>query len=148
MFYIKKWRKFLSNFVSALMVVLLIASCTASNKNSSTSTSSGATSPSGNPQTISIYTALEDDQLKNYLPLFQKANPDIKVNIVRDSTGIVTAKLLAEKGNPQADAIWGLAVSSLLVADQKGLIEPYAPKGLENIRPEFKDDRTPSLGWH
>ena len=30
-----------------------------------------------------------------------KANPDIKIQWVRDSTGIITAKLLAEKNNPR-----------------------------------------------
>jgi len=88
---------------------------------------------------ITVYTALEDDQIAVYLPLFQEKYPNIKVNIVRDSTGIITAKLLAEKDNPQADVVWGLAASSLLVADQQGLLEPYAPAGLERIYPNFRD---------
>jgi iron(III) transport system substrate-binding protein len=46
-----------------------------------------------------VYTALEDDELAVYIPAFKKAHPDINLNIVRDSTGIVTAKLLAEKDN-------------------------------------------------
>ncbi|MCJ2542786.1 hypothetical protein JX360_07675 [Synechococcus bigranulatus str. 'Rupite'] len=73
----------------------------------------------------------------------EKEHPDIKVNIVRDSTGVVTAKLLAEKDNPQADAVWGLAATSLLVADQQGLLEPYAPAGLDRILPEFRDSQNP-----
>jgi len=88
---------------------------------------------------ITVYTALEDDQIAVYLPLFEEKYPDITVNIVRDSTGIVTAKLLAEKDNPQADVVWGLAASSLLVADQQGMLEPYAPAGLDKIRPNFRD---------
>ncbi|MDX2272953.1 MAG: putative 2-aminoethylphosphonate ABC transporter substrate-binding protein [Cyanobacteriota bacterium] len=93
--------------------------------------------------TINVYTALEDDQIAGYLPKFQAAHPDIKVNIVRDSTGVVTAKLLAEKDNPQADAIWGLAATSLLVADQQGMLEPFAPDGLDRILPEFRDSQDP-----
>ena len=65
------------------------------------------------------------------------------MNIVRDSTGIVTAKLLAEKENPQADVVWGLAASSLLVADNQGLLEPYAPQGLELVEPKLRDSRNP-----
>ena len=41
-----------------------------------------------------VYTALEDDELAVYIPAFKQAHPDINLNIVRDSTGIVTAKLL------------------------------------------------------
>jgi len=113
------------------------------------STPEGSTAPSaeapasGGSDSITVYTALEDDQLAKYLPLFEQAYPDIKVNKVRDSTGVVTAKLLAEKDNPQADVVWGLAASSLLVADQAGMLEPYAPQGVENVNPQFKDDAVP-----
>ena len=51
--------------------------------------------------TLTVYTALEADQIKAYQAAFEKANPDIKIQWVRDSTGIITAKLLAEKNNPR-----------------------------------------------
>ena len=60
-----------------------------------------------------VYTALETDQLKAYQEGFNKAYPDIELKWVRDSTGVITAKLLAEKANPQADAVMGVAASSL-----------------------------------
>ena len=50
---------------------------------------------------LTVYTALETDQLKAYQESFQKANPDIELQWVRDSTGIITAKLIAEKANPK-----------------------------------------------
>jgi iron(III) transport system substrate-binding protein len=92
---------------------------------------------------IIVYTALEDDEIPKYMPLFQKGHPDIEVKIVRDSTGIITAKLLAEKENPQADLVWGLAATSLLVADHQGMIEPYAPKGLGRVDAMFRDKNDP-----
>ena len=92
---------------------------------------------------ILIYTALEDDQIPRYLVPFKKEHPDITVKIVRDSTGVVTAKLLAEKVNPQADVVWGLAATTLLVLDQEGMLAPYAPKGVEKVAPQFKDSRNP-----
>lgn len=36
---------------------------------------------------ITVYTALEDDQYPVYLESFKQQYPDIKLNIVRDSTG-------------------------------------------------------------
>lgn len=92
---------------------------------------------------ITVYTALEDDQLERYLADFRANHPDIEVNIVRDSTGIITARLLAEKENPQADVVWGVAATSLLVADNEGMIEPYAPAGLNRINPRFRDSQNP-----
>ena len=62
---------------------------------------------------LTVYTALEADQLKSYTKGFETANPDVKIRWVRDSTGIITARLLAEKENPQADAILGVAATSL-----------------------------------
>ena len=54
-----------------------------------------------------VYTALETDQIKAYEEGFNKAYPDIEIKWVRDSTGVITAKLLAEKANPQADVDHG-----------------------------------------
>lgn len=93
--------------------------------------------------TITVYTALEDDQLQTYLESFSSAYPDIQVDLIRDSTGVITARLLAEKDNPQADVVWGLAASSLLVAEQEGILEPYAPAGLERVREAFRDNANP-----
>src|SRR3546814_2467869 len=62
---------------------------------------------------LTVYTALEVEQLAAYKTAFEKLHPDIEIKWVRDSTGIVTAKLLAEKDRPQADVVWGLAGSSL-----------------------------------
>ena len=59
--------------------------------------------------TLLVYTALETDQLKAYQEGFNKQYPDIELKWVRDSTGVITAKLLAEKANPQADAEIGRA---------------------------------------
>ena len=90
-----------------------------------------------------VYTALEDDEIPIYLELFKKTHPDIEVKIVRDSTGIVTAKLLAEKDNPRADVVWGTAATSLMLCDQAGMVEPYAPEGLDRVRPKMRDFNNP-----
>jgi iron(III) transport system substrate-binding protein len=92
---------------------------------------------------ITVYTALENEQIDKYLKSFKNKYPDIDVKIVRDSTGVITAKLVAEGANTAADLVWGTAASSLLVLEEKGMIEPYAPEGLENVLPQFKDPDSP-----
>ncbi len=121
-----------------VVVGLLLSSCAPAPASNPAGSAEKATSGE-----ITIYTALEDDQIAKYLPLFSQKYPNIKVNIVRDSTGIVTAKLLAEKANPKADVIWGLAATSLLVADKDGMLEPYAPEGVDKIRANFRDGQNP-----
>ena len=91
--------------------------------------------------TITVYTALEDEQVSEYLDVFNAKYPDITVNVVRESTGIITARLLAELQNPQADAVWGTAASSMMILDELGALEPYAPEGVERILPVFKSDK-------
>jgi len=91
---------------------------------------------------ITVYTALEDELVEKYLKSFTAKYPGIDVNIVRESTGIITARLLAEKSNPQADAVWGTAASSLLVLDERNMLEPYAPAGVNGILPKFKSSKS------
>ncbi len=88
-----------------------------------------------------VYTALETDQLKAYADGFAKSNPDIEIKWVRDSTGMITAKLLAEKANPQADAVMGVAASSLALLDLQGMLEPYAPLNLDAIMSQYRDKK-------
>lgn len=68
---------------------------------------------------ITVYTAVEADQLKQYQEELHKTYPELKVKWVRDSTGVITAKLLAEQKNPQADVVFGVALTSLLVMEKK-----------------------------
>src|SRR5690606_6949192 len=92
---------------------------------------------------LTVYSAIEAEDLDRYAAAFNAEHPDIKINWVRDSTGVVTAKLLAEKNNPQADVVWGLAATSLLVLKTEGMLEPYAPKGVELLDKKFVDNSTP-----
>lgn len=92
---------------------------------------------------LTVYTAVEAEDLARYAETFNKSNPDITVNWVRDSTGIITAKLLAERDNPQADVVWGLAATSLLLLKSEGMLEAYAPAGVEKLDPKFVDGDNP-----
>ena len=92
---------------------------------------------------LTVYTALETDQLKAYQEGFQKANPDIEITWVRDSTGVITAKLIAEKANPRADVVMGVAATSMAIFDAEGMLVPYAPKGLERIAAQYRDSKNP-----
>ena len=92
-----------------------------------------------------VYTALETDQLKAFKDSIESTVKDVEIRWVRDSTGVITAKLLAEKANPQADMILGLAATSLLVLEQEGMLTPYAPKGVEKLNPRFVDTKKPPM---
>jgi iron(III) transport system substrate-binding protein len=95
--------------------------------------------------TLTVYTALEAEELEPLRKAFVAEYPDLDIAWVRDSTGIITAKILAEidAGNPKADIFLGTSATSLLVVDSKGMLLPYAPKGLDRLDARFRDSRNP-----
>ena len=94
---------------------------------------------------LTVYTALENDQLGPYKAAFEADNPTVEIAWVRDSTGVMTARLLAEKDNPRADVIWGLSASSVVLFENMGMLTGYTPKGAETLKPVFKDAKNPAM---
>ncbi|CAM5195255.1 phosphonate ABC transporter substrate-binding protein [Bosea thiooxidans] len=92
---------------------------------------------------VTIYTALENDQLGPFKASIEKAVPEAEVVWVRDSTGVITARFLAEKDNPRADMVIGLAASSLLAFEKAGLLETYKPAGVDKLKEPFRDPKEP-----
>jgi iron(III) transport system substrate-binding protein len=87
-----------------------------------------------------IYTAYEENELKDFWEQFKKDLPDLaaKASYIRGSTGPTMARVEAEKANPQADVIWGVFNDYLTGAAKKGLLEPYAAKESDKIPARFK----------
>lgn len=94
-------------------------------------------------QRLVVYTAAEADQLPAYEAAFKRVHPEIDLVWVRDSTGVVTAKLLAEKNAPQADVVFALAGSSMIQLDDENMLVPYAADWAGPRDPRFNDDRKP-----
>ena len=93
---------------------------------------------------ITVYTALDTDDVKVYVDTFHKEMPDIKVNIYRVSAGKLGAKIRAEAQNPRHDVIWGWTISEMERNDILPMIKPYRPKGIEKVDPKFVD---PNGNW-
>ena len=94
-------------------------------------------------QVVVVYTAIENEQITEYKKAYEKSLPNVDVKMLRLSTGDIAARFMAEKDNMQADLIWGVGATNLLVFKNAGLLEPYAPKGLEKIQPLFRDKANP-----
>jgi iron(III) transport system substrate-binding protein len=87
-----------------------------------------------------IYTAYEENELKDFWEQFKKDLPDLaaKASYIRGSTGPTMARVEAERANPQADVIWGVFNDYLTGAARKGLLEAYAAKDSNVIPARFK----------
>ncbi len=86
---------------------------------------------------VTVYTSLETDETVKYLEVARKDLPDLDIDIIRLSTGELGARMLAEKDNPQADCIWGWAVTNMEQFVPKGMVDPYKAKGVEKLDKRF-----------
>jgi iron(III) transport system substrate-binding protein len=102
-----------------------------------------AVTPAWAKDVVVVYTALEPEQITDYMKAVNKSLPNIEVKMLRLSTGDISARFMAEKDNMQADVIWGVAATNMLVFKNAGLLEPYTPKGIERVQPLFRDKATP-----
>ncbi|KPI47294.1 iron ABC transporter substrate-binding protein [Clostridioides difficile] len=128
-----KFKKLVSLGVLSTLLLSIITGCSDASSNSKFDNKSKGE--------LTVYTAIEEDSIDTYLTTFKEKYPDVKLNVFRASVGDITARLLAEKDNPQADVLWGVAATSLIILDDQGMLEPYAPKDLDKINPVFKDDK-------
>lgn len=89
---------------------------------------------------LTVYTALEEEEIAAYVEAAQAAMPDTDINVLRLSTGKLGARLLAEAENPQADLIWGWAVSAMMDPQILEMLEPYAAKGADVLPDTFRGE--------
>ncbi len=110
--------KWMALMISTIMVLFLSATVIAKEK-------------------VTVYTSLETDETVKYLEVARKDLPDLDIDIIRLSTGELGARMLAEKDNPQANCIWGWAVTNTEQFIPLGMLEPYKPKGVEKLEKRF-----------
>lgn len=101
---------------------------------------------------LTIYAAVEADNLKIIGDAFAKAHPNIKINWIRDSTGIIQARLMAEKDNPRNDVLFGMTVTTAVTFEAMGMFLPYTPKGMDKLYPLYLAKAQPApwtgiYGW-
>ena len=96
---------------------------------------------------LNVYSAMAKEHFAELIAAFQQREPDLKINQLLDSNGPVIARLLAEQQNPRADVILGAAVPGLVFLEEKGMLAPYAPEGLDQIKDRFKDRRGDVPFW-
>lgn len=88
--------------------------------------------------TITVYTSLEEDEIKDYVAQAKKDMPDVTVNVLRLSTGDLGPRILAEAKNPQHDVVWGWALTNVMDPRISALLEPYAAKGSEKLDETYR----------
>lgn len=88
---------------------------------------------------ITVYTAYEEDEIAAYVAGAEAAIEGLKINVLRLSTGDLAARMIAEAANPQADMLWGQAITSTMDPQIMDQLEPYQAKGVEVLDPRYRD---------
>jgi iron(III) transport system substrate-binding protein len=93
-------------------------------------------------QSVTVYTTLDEELARDVFKAFEKET-GISVEWVRLSTGETTARLEAEKDNPQASVWYGGVGLGHIEAKNKGLTTPYKSPAA-NTPAQFRD---PEYYW-
>jgi len=91
-----------------------------------------------------VYSSVDEENAKKILNQFSKAT-GIKVQMVFLSTGPALSRMEAEKANPQADVWFGAPNENHIMANNKGLTQPYVSKNASAVDGNFRD---PQGYWH
>ena len=97
----------------------------------------------GPPVNITVYAASESDMLKRYSDAFHQMHKDVRITWVHDTGGAIISRLLAEKNNPQASAVFGLSLNGIQLLKQHGLLASYRPAGYDQISETMRDTSDP-----
>ncbi len=92
----------------ALSMILCFAAC-GDKQQEQAAPAADETSISG---PLVLYTPMTESDIDALLTCFGQVYPDVEVEIVSGSIGELTAKITAEKDNPQGDLVWGGAQDS------------------------------------
>lgn len=88
---------------------------------------------------ITVYSALENDEISVYLAAARKALPDVQVHVLRLSSGDLAARLIAESGHPRNDVIWGEALTDMLDPRIAAELAPISSPQIAALPPRYRD---------
>ena len=93
--------------------------------------------PAAAADTLNAYSIWPENWARPMLQEFEKAT-GIKVNFVRFSSGEALQRVIAEKGNPRVDVLFGGPVETFAAGIKEGIFEPYKPASFGALPARFK----------
>jgi iron(III) transport system substrate-binding protein len=97
----------------------------------------GLPSPAPAADTLNAYSIWPENWARPMLQEFEKAT-GIKVNFVRFSSGEALARVIADKGNPRVDVLFGGPVETFAAGIKEGVFVAYRPPAFAALPARFK----------
>ena len=91
-------------------------------------------------ESLKAYSIWPENYARPMLEAFEKAS-GIHVNFIRFSSGEALARLIAEKGNPQVDVLFGGPVETFTAGEEQGIFEAYTPASAADLPQRFKSQK-------
>ena len=88
-------------------------------------------------ETLNVYSIWPENWARPMFEEFEKAT-GIKVNFIRFSSGEALARVIAEKGNPRVDVLFGGPVETFAAGVKEGVFEAYKPPSFGALPARFK----------
>ena len=136
----------------ALALVFVLTACGQGTTPTTTAAQPGTTAapattaadkkPEDYKGTLTVYSPHDSDPLNAGVAMFEKAYPNVKVEVVADGTSNLVNKIKAEAANPVADVLWGGGADTL--AAYKDVFQPYKPSCIDLIDKSLYD---PEYYW-
>lgn len=101
--------------------------------------------PAAEAPVVNVYSIWPEPYIA---PIFEQFTKEtgIQVKWIRQSSGQILAKVIAEKANPQADVMFGGPAETFVAAAQAGVLEPFAAPSASGIAAANKDPQNAWLG--
>ncbi|MBI2160007.1 MAG: hypothetical protein HYU25_06485 [Candidatus Rokubacteria bacterium] len=93
--------------------------------------------PARAADTLHAYSIWPENWAKPMFEEFEKAT-GVHVNFVRFSSGEALARVIAEKGNPRVDVLFGGPVKTHAAGIKEGIFEPHRPPAFPALSARFK----------
>jgi iron(III) transport system substrate-binding protein len=93
--------------------------------------------PAHAADTLNAYSIWPENWAKPMFEEFEKAT-GIHVNFLRFSSGEALARVIAEKGNPRVDVLFGGPVETHAAGIKEGIFEPYKPPAFAALPARFR----------
>ena len=87
---------------------------------------------------LTVYSALESDEIATYLQGAKQALPGVDIHVLRLSSGDLAARLLAESAEPRNDVVWGMAATDLLDPRIAALLQPIHSPAIDALPARFR----------
>lgn len=86
---------------------------------------------------LNVYSIWPENYARPMFEEFEKVS-GIKVNFLRFSSGEALARVIAEKGNPRVDVLFGGPVETFAAGIKEGIFEPYKSPSFDKLPARFK----------